>query len=72
MPPVYVFSFRLFPIIGLLFLAFPLSIDSNIVFIFANKNLLFAPSMGCDPSQGFFWKEIFYQAQMGIARDKYF
>jgi hypothetical protein len=54
-----------------LFLAFPLSIDSNIVFIFANKNLLFAPSVGCDPGQGFFWKEILYQTQNGFAKDKY-
>jgi hypothetical protein len=52
------FSFRLFPIVGLLFLAFPLSIDSNIVFIFANKNFLFALSVGCDPSQGFYEKNI--------------
>jgi hypothetical protein len=28
--------------------------DSNIVFIFDNINLLFAPSVRCDPSQGFF------------------
>jgi hypothetical protein len=27
--------------------------------------------MGCDPSQGFL-KEIFYQAQNGFAKDKYF
>jgi hypothetical protein len=32
----------------------------------SSKYLLFAPSVGCDPSQGFFWKEIFYQAQIGL------
>jgi hypothetical protein len=49
-PSLWFLSFSPRLIVGLLFFAFPLSIDSNIVFIFANKNLLFAPSVGCDPS----------------------
>jgi hypothetical protein len=31
--------------------------------------LSFAPSVGCDPSQGFFLKENFHKAQMGTTRD---
>jgi hypothetical protein len=53
-----------------LFLAFSLSIDSNIALSLLTKNLLFGPNMGGDPGQGFL-KEIFYQAQNGFVKDKY-
>ena len=42
------------------------TIDFIIIFIYSSKNLSFAPSVGCDPSYGFFEKRIFYQAQMGL------
>jgi hypothetical protein len=36
----------------------------------SSKYLSFAPSVGCDPSQGFFFeRKIFYQAQNGTARE---
>jgi len=39
---------------GLLFLASSFfTIDSTLVCIFSNKISLIAPSVGCDPSQGF-------------------
>jgi hypothetical protein len=43
------------------------NISSTIVSIFSNKISLIAPSVGCDPSQGFY-KELIL-TQIGTTRD---
>jgi hypothetical protein len=63
-PPVYGFFLLLALSQSLDFCSKPFFY--TLILSVSSKYLLFAPSVGCDPSQGFFWKEIFYQAQIGL------